>query len=77
MRVFQTNLNHKETVEYSPQELSCISSALLQYTKNITSSASKHRANEYILISRFLTIRGGFKIWSAIKKSVASSCYYE
>lgn len=35
----------------------------------IWSSASKLRANKYIFISRFPTIRGGLKIWSAIKKN--------
>lgn len=71
-------LNHKENVEYGSQEHFCISSTLLQYTRNMLSSARKLRANEHIFISRFPTIKGGFKIWSVIfKKSVTSSCYYE
>lgn len=60
-------LSRKENVEYGPQELFRISFPLLQCTKNI-SAASKLRVNQYIFISRFPTIRGGLKIWSAIKK---------
>ena len=28
-RVFQTNVNHKENVDYGPRELACISAAFL------------------------------------------------
>lgn len=40
VRVFQTNLNHKENVEYRPRELFWVSLPLFQYTNNI-SAASK------------------------------------
>lgn len=35
MRVFQANLNQKVNTEYGPQELLCIFSTFLQYTKNV------------------------------------------
>lgn len=70
MRVFQANLNHKVNTEYGPQELLCIFSTFLQYTQNMWSSASKFRANNHIFISRFPTIRGGFKICSVIKNQL-------
>lgn len=70
MRVFQANLNHKVNTEYGPQELFCIFSTFLQYTKNMWSSASKFRANNHIFVSRFPTIRGGFKICSVIKNQL-------
>lgn len=70
MRAFHTNSNQKENVDCSSQEPFYISSTLLQCTKNTLSSASQLRANDYIFISIFPTIRGGLKVWSVLYKKV-------
>lgn len=65
--IFPTNVSHKENVEYGPQEPFPVPFPFWMCAENI-SAASKLRVNQYIFISRFPTIRGGLKIWSAIKK---------
>lgn len=65
--IFPTNVSHKENVEYGPLEPFPIPFPFWLSAENI-SAASKLRVNQYIFISGFPTIRGGLKIWSAIKK---------
>lgn len=75
MKVFQTNLNYKGNVEYGTQESACISSALLQYTKNMIFSkqTQSQQIHLYFQISYY---QGRFKNLECYKKkSVTSSCY--
>lgn len=68
MKVFQTNLNYKGNVEYGTQESACISSALLQYTKNMIFSkqTQSQQIHLYFQISYY---QGRFKNLECYKKN--------